>query len=82
MKSEKKICQNCQKEFTVEPEDFTFYEKMKVPAPTFCPECRMQRRMNWRNERSLYSRKCDLCKENIIGLYPENTPFPVYCHRC
>ncbi|MCX6720692.1 MAG: hypothetical protein NTW11_02720 [Candidatus Staskawiczbacteria bacterium] len=58
-KSEKKVCQNCKQEFVIEPEDFEFYEKMKVPAPTFCPECRIVRRMTWRNERSLYRRKCD-----------------------
>ena len=29
-KSEKRICQNCKKEFTIDPEDFNFYEKIKV----------------------------------------------------
>ncbi len=77
-----KNCQNCKKDFTVESDDFAFYEKMKVPAPTFCPECRAQRRFVWRNERTLYKRKCDLCAKNIIGLYPEKTPFPVYCYEC
>jgi len=48
--SEIKNCQNCKKDFTVEPEDFNFYEKIKVPPPTFCPECRLVRRMLWRNE--------------------------------
>ena len=32
-----KICQNCKQNFTIEPEDFTFYDKIKVPSPTFCP---------------------------------------------
>jgi len=81
-KSEKRICQNCKKDFAIEPEDFNFYEKIKVPPPTFCPDCRAQRRFIWRNERSLYKRKCDLCEENIISIYPEKTPFPVYCYEC
>lgn len=34
-KSETKICQNCKKDFTIDPEDFKFYEKIKVPSPTF-----------------------------------------------
>ncbi len=42
--SENKICQNCQKDFKIESEDFNFYEKIKVPTPTWCPECRMIRR--------------------------------------
>ena len=37
-KSQNVIYQNCKKEFTIEPEDFNFYEKIKVPAPTFCPK--------------------------------------------
>ncbi|MFA6585673.1 MAG: cytochrome C551 [Candidatus Paceibacterota bacterium] len=45
MKSEIKTCQNCKKDFTIEPEDFNFYEKINVPPPTFCPECRMVRRL-------------------------------------
>jgi len=57
--NEKRICQNCKNDFTIEPEDFTFYEKIKVPPPTFCPECRTVRRLCWRNEMSLFKRKCD-----------------------
>jgi RNA polymerase subunit RPABC4/transcription elongation factor Spt4 len=37
---ETKNCQNCKKDFNIEPDDFSFYEKMKVPVPTWCPECR------------------------------------------
>jgi len=59
MKNEVKQCQNCQKDFTIESEDFSFYEKIKVPPPTFCPECRTVRRLCWRNEISLFRRKCD-----------------------
>ena len=62
-KVENRICQNCKKDFTIEPEDFNFYEKIKVPPPTWCPECRMIRRMNYRNERSLYKQDCALCKK-------------------
>ncbi|KKU51453.1 MAG: hypothetical protein UX74_C0027G0022, partial [Parcubacteria group bacterium GW2011_GWA2_47_10b] len=32
MSPETKTCQNCKNSFTVEPEDFGFYEKIKVPA--------------------------------------------------
>lgn len=77
-----KQCQNCKSEFTIAPEDFKFYEKISVPPPTWCPECRMQRRMAFRNERSLYPRACDLCKKDVIAIYPEKVPFPVYCQTC
>lgn len=71
-------CQNCKKDFTIEPEDFSFYEKIKVPPPTFCPECRSVRRMIGANKLTLYKRKCDMTGEQIFSIFPENVPFPVY----
>ena len=82
MQSETKNCQNCKKNFTIEKEDFNFYEKMKVPPPTFCPECRSQRRMTSRNERVLYKAVCDLCKKNIISMYDSKEKTKIYCDDC
>ena len=73
-----KVCQNCKKNFSLEQEDLNFYEKIKVPPPTFCPECRTARRIAFRNERTLYKRTCSKSGKSIISIYPENTPFPVY----
>ena len=56
MQSETKICQNCHEGFTIESEDFNFYEKIKVPPPTWCSQCRLLRRLVWRNEHSLFRR--------------------------
>ncbi|MEI8269886.1 MAG: hypothetical protein WCG45_00805 [bacterium] len=81
-KSETKKCQNCKKDFVIEQEDFNFYEKIKVPPPTFCPECRMIRRMIWRNFRSLFKRICGMCSKNLISMYPEDKIKTVYCTDC
>ncbi|MFA6535696.1 MAG: hypothetical protein WCS92_05570 [Candidatus Babeliales bacterium] len=78
MESEIKICQNCKNEFIIKPEDFNFYEKIKVPAPTFCPDCRIVRRMSWRNERTLYHRKCDATGKDIITMFSPEQPVLVY----
>ena len=80
MSSEKRNCQNCKKDFTIEPDDFSFYEKIKVPPPTFCPECRMIRRMTWRNERSLFHRECDFSGKKIITMFHPETNIKVYDH--
>ncbi|MDA2922229.1 hypothetical protein MYX07_03100, partial [Patescibacteria group bacterium AH-259-L07] len=82
MNQETKTCRNCQSEFIIEPEDFDFYNKINVPSPTFCPACRLQRRLAWRNDRTLYKRKCSLCKEEIIAMYSSEVAFPVYCRSC
>jgi hypothetical protein len=79
---ENKTCQNCKKDFIIEPDDFSFYEKMQVPPPTFCPECRLVRRLIMRNERSLYKRNCDLCGESKIFVYSTESPFKIYCREC
>jgi len=78
MNQEIKICQNCKQEFVIESEDFDFYERMKVPAPTFCPECRIVRRMTWRNERTLYHRKCDATGKDVITMFSPEQPLVVY----
>ncbi len=82
MNAETRACQNCKAQFTIEPDDFTFYEKIKVPPPTFCPECRDQRRMAVRNERNLYRRTCDLCGKKVISRFSPDKPYKVYCREC
>jgi hypothetical protein len=77
-----KNCQSCKKDFLIEPEDFLFYEKMKVPPPTWCPECRQMRRYAWRNERTLYRRNCDMCGKSMVTIYSPNKPYKVYCSSC
>jgi len=81
-KEEKRICQNCKKDFIIESEDFKFYEKIKVPSPTFCPECRLIRRFTWRNERVLYKSICGLCKKTTFTLFSPDTKMPIYCYDC
>ncbi len=81
MPSETRNCQNCKLDFTIFPDDFSFYEKIKVPPPTFCPECRMARRMVWRNNRSLYRRSCGLCNKTLISMYKDDG-VPVFCIEC
>ncbi len=82
MQSENKNCQNCKSDFIIEPDDFGFYEKIGVPAPTFCPECRSQRRLAWRNNLSFYSRTCALCSKAVITLYAPDSGITVYCNKC
>ena len=77
-----KICKSCKTNFKIRKEDLIFYDQIKVPPPLCCPDCRMQRRLAFRNERTLYKRVCDLCKKDGISIYPNGTPFPVYCHKC
>lgn len=75
-------CPNCKKSFAITEDDLAFYTKIGVPHPTFCPECRMQRRMAFRNERALFLRVCDRCQKQVVSQHRANAPFPVYCVDC
>jgi hypothetical protein len=82
MNPENKNCQNCKKDFVIESEDFNFYKKIDVPSPTFCPECRLIRRLMYRNERTFYHRVCEKCNKKIIAVFSESTGIHVYCQSC
>lgn len=79
---ETRNCQNCKQDFTIEDEDFVFYQKIAVPPPTFCPPCRLQRRLVWMKGLQLFKRKCDLCGEMKFSMYAPDAPYTVYCPTC
>src|SRR4051812_23198507 len=79
---ETRACQNCAKDFVIEVDDASFYEKIKSPAPTWCPECRLVRRFIFRNERYLYKRACELCKKDGLSTYGPNVTRKVFCPAC
>lgn len=87
----KKICENCEIDFEITEDDLKFYDKVSplvkskkcvMPSPTHCPDCRLMRRLAFRNEKNLYKRKCDLCGKSGIFVFSENVKFPVYCVEC
>lgn len=84
---EKKTCKQCGAKFEVTDEDLAFLKKIspafagkayEIPAPTLCHTCRQIRRLGWRNERSLYKRKCDKTGEEIVSVYSPDKPYKVY----
>ncbi|MEI7765178.1 MAG: hypothetical protein WCI93_01170 [bacterium] len=76
------VCQNCKNNFVIDQEDFSFYEKIKVPPPTFCWECRHQRRLSFRNERVFYKRNCDLCGKSVVSRVSPDKSYKMYCTKC
>ncbi len=76
------VCQNCKKDFVIETEDFAFYEKLKVPPPTWCPECRFARRMSFKNIWSLFWRNCEKCRNKTLSMYRPEQEMVVYCQPC
>lgn len=74
---ETRNCQNCKSDFQIVEEDFSFYTKINVPAPTFCPDCRMIRRLSYRNRRKLFKINDFFTNEKIFSLIPPDANTPV-----
>jgi len=77
-KNETRNCQNCKKDFVIESDDFSFYEKISVPPPTFCPECRIQRRLSWRNVWHLFNKTDSNSGKKVFSIFPEESPVKIY----
>ncbi len=71
-------CTQCQNTFEIKAQDFEFYKKFNVPAPNLCHYCKLQNRLNFRNERTLYKRKSDLSGKEIISIYSADNRYKVY----
>ncbi len=82
MQNETQNCQFCKQDFFIDSDDAGFYEKIKVPSPTFCPPCRRTRRSAWRNNMSLYTGKCALCEKSVVTLYSPQSGITIYCNKC
>lgn len=81
MNSETRTCQNCKQNFTIEPDDFSFYGKNNIPAPTACPQCRSQRRMLFRNFKTLYKRASDKSGKIVVSMYHPKAPYIIYTNE-
>lgn len=71
-------CKNCTQPFKIEKIDEDFYAKMQVPPPSFCPNCRQQRRTSHGNHLHLYKRKCDFSGKEIVSNHPPDSLYKVY----
>lgn len=49
-----------------------------IPPPTLCPDCRQQRRLSFRNERTLYKRTCDATGRDIVSIYSPISRYHVF----
>jgi hypothetical protein len=84
---ETKICKQCNSSFEITDRDLEFYKKVspkingeifQVPTPSLCPMCRSQRRLAYRNDRSLYKTNCSLTNKSIISMYQPDNNFIVW----
>lgn len=74
-------CNSCSKPFELNSIQRTFLDRQILPYPVQCSDCRLQKRLMFRNERALFRRSCSYSGKNILSIYPQETKFPVYDHQ-
>jgi len=75
-------CQKCQQNFEIIPQEKELLQRLQIPTPTLCQDCRRQEKMTWCNVRSIYKRKCTACNDNMISIYSPDKQLNVYCPKC
>lgn len=84
---ESRQCRSCAAGFTVDLWEQALRARVapviegspiEIPAPTLCPDCRLQRRLAFRNQIHLFSRTCSRSGEPMISMWSDDAPFPVF----
>ena len=78
MNQETKACEKCNKDFAIQADDIPFYEKLDLPLPTMCPECRFKYLLAFWVFGRFRIAKSALSGKTIITVFPESAPFPIY----
>ncbi len=75
-------CETCKKNYKIVPQELKIYKKRKIPVPHKCPDCRHKLRLEMRNPRKLWDRKCAKCSKDIKTSYSPERAETVYCESC
>lgn len=82
-----KNCRQCGQTFEINTAELDFLERVSpvvrgvtllIPPSGYCPDCRMQRRFSYRNERFLHKRTCDLTGKSMISFYRSDASYKVF----
>ena len=83
-------CAQCTKNYLLIPRELEFYQRLAIPLPTLCPDCRHMRRFTARGPNRLWKRNCanpdapvgGACNKEVETNYPPDRPEIIYCESC
>ncbi len=75
-------CEVTDKPFRITKQELDFYRKHNLPIPRKHPDQRHIEKMQQRNPRKLFDRKCDKCWIDMKTTYASDRPEVVYCEKC
>lgn len=82
----KKFCRRCSLPFEVSAGQLNLLarlspcfsgETFSIPEPTLCPQCRLQRRLSYRNQLYVYQRQSSFTGKRLFSSYSPDAPVPV-----
>ena len=78
------VCTECNKNYRIIVSELSFYQRMEIPIPRNCPECRHINRLKNRGPNKLWHRKCmnKDCKNEFETSYAPERPEIIYCEQC
>lgn len=68
--------------FKITAQELAFLRKKKLPIPRLSPQRRYEKRMAFRNPRTLFTRNCSKCSAEIQTTYAPDRLEKVFCERC
>ena len=75
-------CEVTGKPFRIVKYELDFYRELSLGIPKRHPNQRHMDRINIRNPKRLYDRKCDSCKTDMVTTYWPERQETVYCENC
>jgi hypothetical protein len=74
----------CTTAFKIIKEELQFYQRLNLPLPRLCPNCRHYQRLSHRNPFRLWHRKCMKpgCANEFETSYSPDRPEIIYCESC
>jgi len=78
MLQDQRICKNCNKSFTISPDERTMFEKLEAPEAKICFKCRTQQHLAFWVFGKFRKGKSDLSGDSLITVLPDKPGYPVY----
>jgi len=75
-------CIDCNRNYKIIEQEFSFYKKMVLPIPRKCFYCRHRDRIARRGPYKFWNRNCAKCEKEIVTNYSPERPEIVYCEKC
>lgn len=76
------VCISCERNYKLVAPELAFYQRLHLPVPKQCFQCRHLDRLRRRGSYTLHQLTCDRCSATISTTYAPDSPFPVWCEAC